>query len=373
MKSLKVRFQKPEHWGSAIHIHFWGAEGAFSETDWPGVAMEEKSGWFAYDLKVGHSLNFVINDQQGNQTADLFTDCNLWIDSNGTQHARKPAAKKKPKGALKPSAKAKALGLPPISGKDFREETIYFLITTRFYDGDPSNNFFCRDRIQFSESGAAIDPHWRGDFKGLIQRLDYIQDLGFTAIWITPPVENRSGLDYHGYHAYDWTRVDPRLESPDATYQDLINEAHARDIKIIQDVVINHSCQFGIRDKVHIDHLPIKYYVPHGKGAGEENHGPYQGEPLAIMLSQIATTSITRWRQTGIESGTVPTRRVRSRSSIRRQVRLFQVRVMIPGDSSVSMRTSSIRTGICRRASSAEETGRALRSRQNISLETVST
>ena len=45
-----------------------------------------------------------------------------------------------------------------------------------------------------------IDPHWRGDFRGLIQRLDYIRDLGFTAIWITPPVENRSGLDYHGYH-----------------------------------------------------------------------------------------------------------------------------------------------------------------------------
>lgn len=58
------------------------------------------------------------------------------------------------------------------------------------------------------------DPHWRGDFKGLIEKLDYIKDLGFTAIWVTPPVENRSGLDYHGYHAYDFYRVDPRLESP---------------------------------------------------------------------------------------------------------------------------------------------------------------
>lgn len=48
------------------------------------------------------------------------------------------------------------------------------------------------------------DPHWRGDFKGLIEKLDYIKDLGFTAIWVTPPVENRSGLDYHGYHAYDF-------------------------------------------------------------------------------------------------------------------------------------------------------------------------
>ncbi len=161
---------------------------------------------------------------------------------------------------------------------DFREETIYFLITTRWYDGDPGNNFFCRDRIKFNAAtGEAEDPHWRGDFKGLIQRLDYIRDLGFTAIWITPPVENRSGLDYHGYHAYDWTRIDPRLESPDATYQDLIDEAHARGIKIIQDVVVNHSCQYGIRGKVWIDHLPMKYYVPHGSEQGRVNHGPYRG------------------------------------------------------------------------------------------------
>ena len=166
---------------------------------------------------------------------------------------------------------------PVMPTGDFREETIYFLLTTRFYDGDPSNNFFCRDRIKFNAMGQPEDPHWRGDFKGLIQRLDYIRDLGFTAIWITPPVENRSGLDYHGYHAYDWTRIDPRLESPDATYQDLINEAHRRGIKIIQDVVINHSCQYGIRGQVHIDHLPIKYYVPQGRQQGQENNGPYVG------------------------------------------------------------------------------------------------
>jgi hypothetical protein len=90
-------------------------------------------------------------------------------------------------------------------------------------------------------------------------------------------VENRSGLDYHGYHAYDWTRIDPRLESPDATYQDLIDAAHAKGIKIIQDVVVNHSCQYGIRGKVHIDHLPIKYYVPQGSEQGRVDHGPYQG------------------------------------------------------------------------------------------------
>ncbi|WP_242479500.1 alpha-amylase family glycosyl hydrolase [Lamprobacter modestohalophilus] len=176
-----------------------------------------------------------------------------------------------------PSQSPAAEPRPVAERTDFREETIYFLLTARFYDGDPSNNFFCRDRIRFDDQGNAIDPHWRGDFKGLIQKLDYIRDLGFSAIWITPPVENRSGLDYHGYHPYDWTRIDPRLESPDATYQDLIDAAHAKGLKIIQDVVVNHSCQYGIRGQVHIDHLPIKYYVPQGSEPGRVDHGPYQG------------------------------------------------------------------------------------------------
>jgi len=139
---------------------------------------------------------------------------------------------------------------------DFRRETIYFVLTARFADGDPSNNFYNRDRIKLG------DPQWRGDFKGLINHLDYIKDLGFTAIWISPPVENRSGLDYHGYHAYDWTRVDPRLESPGATYQDLIDAAHANGLKVIQDVVINHSSNYGIRNQVWIDRLPHKYFRP---------------------------------------------------------------------------------------------------------------
>ncbi len=163
------------------------------------------------------------------------------------------------------------IGETQTSSTDFREETIYFLLTARFYDGDSSNNYYNRDRIKIG------DPQWRGDFKGLIEKLDYIQDLGFSAIWITPPVENRSGLDYHGYHAYDFYTVDPRLESPDTSYQDFIDAAHAKGLKVIQDVVINHSSQYGLRDQVWIDHLPIKYYVPEGSTQGEIDNDPYFG------------------------------------------------------------------------------------------------
>lgn len=127
---------------------------------------------------------------------------------------------------------------------DFREETIYFLMTTRFYDGDPSNNFYCWDD-QRAGNVANNDPAWRGDFKGLIEKLDYIKALGFSAIWITPVVKNLSGYDYHGYHAVNHSVVDPRYESPGYDYQRLINEAHARGMKIIQDVVVNHTGNFG--------------------------------------------------------------------------------------------------------------------------------
>lgn len=141
---------------------------------------------------------------------------------------------------------------------DFRDETIYFLMTTRFYDGDPSNNEYCWD-----EGGDYLkikdgDPAWRGDFKGLADKLDYIKDLGFTAVWITPVVENASGIDYHGYHAYDFSKVDPRYESHDAAgnvtfgYQDLIDACHAAGIKVVQDIVLNHSGNWGENNLFHM-------------------------------------------------------------------------------------------------------------------------
>lgn len=127
---------------------------------------------------------------------------------------------------------------------DFREETIYFLLTTRFYDGDTGNNVYAWDGAN-AGNVANNDPAWRGDFKGLVEKLDYIKALGFSAIWITPVVENMSGYDYHGYHAVDFTEIDPRYKSPGFDYQRLINEVHARDMRIIQDVVFNHSGNFG--------------------------------------------------------------------------------------------------------------------------------
>ena len=136
-----------------------------------------------------------------------------------------------------------------VNRTDFRDESIYFMMTTRFYDGDPSNNVLCWDNQEAQKS--TKDPCWRGDFQGVIDKLDYIKALGFTAIWITPVVQNASGYDYHGYHASDFSKVDCRYQSGDGKksgdvmFQELIDKAHAKGIKIILDIVLNHTGNFG--------------------------------------------------------------------------------------------------------------------------------
>lgn len=137
---------------------------------------------------------------------------------------------------------------------NFYDETIYSVIVSRFYDGDPSNNFYNYERI---EKG---DPHYRGDFKGLAKRLDYIKELGFTAICITPPVENRGGLDFMGFNAYDWLSFEPRLKSENFGFKDLVAAAKSKGLKVIMTMVVNHSSNYGIRNEFFIPRLPLKFY-----------------------------------------------------------------------------------------------------------------
>ena len=147
------------------------------------------------------------------------------------------------------SSNAMATDVFTANRTDFRDESIYFMMTTRFYDGDPSNNVLCWDNQEAQKS--TKDPCWRGDFQGVIDKLDYIKALGFTAIWITPVVQNASGYDYHGYHASDFSKVDCRYQSGDGKksgdvmFQELIDKAHKKGIKIILDIVLNHTGNFG--------------------------------------------------------------------------------------------------------------------------------
>ena len=126
---------------------------------------------------------------------------------------------------------------------DFRDESVYTLMITRFNDGDSGNNVHCWDDAQAGNPDS--DPAWRGDFKGLVEKLDYIKALGFTAVRLTPVAQNASGYDYHGMHPVDLMSADYRYETDGYTYQDLIEACHAKGLKVMQDVVLNSTSNFG--------------------------------------------------------------------------------------------------------------------------------
>ncbi len=127
------------------------------------------------------------------------------------------------------------------------EDLIYLLMPDRFSNGDPSNDFFADMRDTGHDRNNPFDRHG-GDLLGVQNHLDYLKDLGVTAIWMTPVVENdmnrtlESGTlrsTYHGYAFTDQYKIDKRLGG-DKAYKELIEEAHKKGMKIIQDAVYNH-------------------------------------------------------------------------------------------------------------------------------------
>ncbi|WP_246158906.1 carbohydrate binding domain-containing protein [Catellatospora sichuanensis] len=255
-------FYRPNAAWTTVNIHYAPTGGAWTTV--PGVAMDAAcTGWRkkTIDLGTATGLQAVFNNGSG-----------TWDNNNGANYAlgtgnvtvsggvkgtgdpcatASPSPSTSPPGSPSPTPSTSPSTPPPATtgtmlGGDPRKDAIYFVMTARFYDGDTANN---RGGSQHTKSGNAAngDPMFRGDFSGLIQKLDYIKGLGFSAIWITPVVLNRSDYDYHGYHGYDFFRIDARLESPGASYQSLIDTAHAKGLKIYQDVVYNHSSRWGAK------------------------------------------------------------------------------------------------------------------------------
>ncbi|MCD8026482.1 MAG: starch-binding protein [Clostridiales bacterium] len=210
------------------YIYLWNSlptNEAMSDS-YPGEKLSQSGEWFTLTIPNVTKVNAIVTDADGNQYSnEKKLTTGTWYCSNGKWTSYDPD------------------NIDSASDIDMREESIYFVITTRFYDGDTGNNVHCWD--DSTAGNTDDDPAWRGDFKGLAEKLDYIKALGFTAIWITPVVTNASGYDYHGYHAMDFSTVDVRYESDDFTYQDLIDAVHAKGMKIIQDVVWQHTGNFG--------------------------------------------------------------------------------------------------------------------------------
>ena len=247
--SIKVHFKSS--WGQP-NIYYWNTSPSSSVKNWPGTSMtSEGNNWYYYEIPNVSSANLIFNGN-GNQTGDLSRTAGEWWFKDNQWYSSNPENvfddddKEDDKDDDDTDNDDTDDGDKDVNTgdrTDFRDETIYFVMTSRFYDGDSSNNVHCWEDAKAGNPDS--DPAWRGDFQGLIDKLDYIKALGFTAIWITPVVENASGYDYHGYHAIDFSQVDPRYESEGATYQDLIDAAHEKGLKIIQDIVLNHTGNFG--------------------------------------------------------------------------------------------------------------------------------
>lgn len=117
-------------------------------------------------------------------------------------------------------------------------DAIYLIMPDRFSNGDSSND----NALQADEKADcnAFFGRHGGDIRGIVNHLDYIADLGMTAIWCTPLLfDNEPNASYHGYACADYYRIDPRFGSNSA-YVRMVDIAHKRGIKIIMDVVTNH-------------------------------------------------------------------------------------------------------------------------------------
>ncbi|MGH8241560.1 MAG: alpha-amylase family glycosyl hydrolase, partial [Steroidobacteraceae bacterium] len=147
------------------------------------------------------------------------------------------------------------LGASAFAAEGFRErlpqdEVIYFLLPDRFENGDKANDrgALRGDRLKTGFDPAAKGFYNGGDLAGVSSRLDYIQSLGATAVWLAPifknkPVQGAPGQQSAGYHGYwvtDFTRVDPHFGS-EREMRALVEAAHARGMKVYLDIITNHT------------------------------------------------------------------------------------------------------------------------------------
>lgn len=139
---------------------------------------------------------------------------------------------------------------------------VYFVLTDRFADGDPSNNnSYYRKRCSGDEDVATFHG---GDIKGLTQNMDYFKKLGVNAIWITAPYEQAHGwvsgknnkfphFAFHGYYTLDWTAMDANMGTVDE-FREFVQACHANGIRVVMDIVMNHVGYNNTEDMITYNH-----------------------------------------------------------------------------------------------------------------------
>jgi len=146
---------------------------------------------------------------------------------------------------------------PEKNSEGFNNSDVVYLITPdRFSNGDESNDSFNSLREKDVNRSNTYSRHG-GDLRGIINNLDYINNMGFTSIWLNPVLINDMEVySYHGYATTDYYKVDPRFGT-NAEYIELANKAKGKGIKLIKDIIVNHCGLYHWW----MDDLPFKDWI----------------------------------------------------------------------------------------------------------------
>ena len=226
---------------------------------------------------------------------------------------------------------------------EFRQETIYFIVVDRFHDGDPDNSEGINSEL-YDPTGTDWGKYWGGDLQGVIDKLDYLKNMGVTAIWLTPLFEQVEELfvgnaAIHGYWTKDFKRINPRFiakgENPslnatqdtkDTTFDRLIAEMHKRNMKLILDIVCNHSTPdtSGSKGELYDDGVKIAdfnndvnhWYHHYGEVQNWEDDWQVQNCELAGLATfnennseyrEYIKSAIKQWLDRGVDALRVDT------------------------------------------------------------------
>jgi glycosidase len=205
-----------------------------------------------------------------------------------------------------------------VPSPDWRDQIIYFAMTDRFDDGNPKNN----DQGAGEYKPGSKDHFNGGDLAGLLRRLDYIQGLGATALWLTPPNRNQwhdpllGFYGYHGYWAQHFKQVDPHFGTL-ADYRALSSALHRRGMVLVQDIVVNHVGNYFDYAGGWDAKDPTRFYTPNPKSkpsprptqapfhlndprrARDRTAGIYHWTPPLIELKERANE--LNWQMSGLD------------------------------------------------------------------------
>ena len=143
----------------------------------------------------------------------------------------------------------------PVKSADFKRETIYQIITDRFHNGNTANDNPSQSSGLFDATKSNWRMYWGGDLQGIQAKMTYLKNMGVTAIWISPPVDNlnlsvpfagQPTAPYHAYQGRDFKRIEEHFGDGSnswTAFDNMVNSAHANGIKVIVDFAPNHTNQ----------------------------------------------------------------------------------------------------------------------------------